>query len=74
MEFLRLLCWPKAIVGSLIQRAVKTLVAPIKSFRWGLVGKTISLAMLIQLLFFLIPIPNEPIFKFNGFRKMPIGC
>ena len=68
-----LLCWPIAIVGSLIQgRAVKTLVAPIKSFRWGLVGKTISLAMLIQLLFFLIPIPGlnefEPIFKFNGFR------
>jgi len=67
------LCWPIAIVSSLIQgRAVKTLVAPIKSFRWGLVGKTILLVMLIQLLFFLIPIPGlnefEPIFKFNGFR------
>lgn len=70
--FVGLLCWPIAICGTLIQgRSVASLIAPIKPFRWHIVGKTISFVMIMQLLFALIPIPGlsefEPSFKFNGF-------
>jgi hypothetical protein len=69
-----LLSWPVAICGTLIQgRSVKSLLAPIKTFRWGLVGKTILLAILIELLFYIIPIPGlgefEPTYQFNGFHS-----
>ena len=65
--------WAVTIVGTLIQgRSVRSLIAPIKPFRWGLAGKALCLAIFVQLLFFVIPIPGlrgfQPIVHFNGFR------
>lgn len=66
-----LVCWVAAIVGTLVQgRTIRSLVAPVHVFRWGLVGKTFFLVLSLYILLQAIPIPGvshlEPKLEFTG--------
>ena len=65
--------WVAAMVGSLVQgRSIWSLVTPLRSFRWGLAGKTVLLVSSLMIALQMIPIPGTghivPFLQFTGFR------
>jgi membrane protease YdiL (CAAX protease family) len=63
--------WIAAIVGTLIQgRSIRSLVSPLRPFRWGLAGKSVFLVSSLTIIIGAIPIPGIthliPSLEFTG--------
>jgi membrane protease YdiL (CAAX protease family) len=65
--------WMAAIVGTLIQgRSIRSLVSPLRPFRWVLAGKSVLLVSSLTIIIAVIPIPGmshlTPNLEFTGLR------
>jgi len=63
--------WGAAIAGTLAQgRSVRSLLAPLHRFRWGLVGKVLVLEVILQAAMIFLPIPftgaEDPVVNYSG--------
>lgn len=66
-------CWVAAMVGTSVQgRSIRSLVAPLRPFRWGLAAKSALLASSLMIILNVISIPGTshlaPTLEFTGLR------